>query len=264
LARTQSSIAMTAEGDAWVLLNASPDLREQIRAAPALWPRQGLRDSPIRSVVLTNADVDHVAGLLSLRERQPFRLIALPPVHAAVRASAIFDVLAPDMVDRSFVEPGERIEVAGLAIELFPVPGKVPLYQEGPELRIGAETGETTGVIVGHDGRKLAYVPGCAALSPSVLDRIAEADVLLFDGTLFTDDEMIRAGVGAKTGRRMGHIPISGPDGSLATLRQLKAPRKIYIHINNTNPILVEGSPERRAVEAAGFEVAHDGMEIAL
>jgi pyrroloquinoline quinone biosynthesis protein B len=215
-------------------------------------------------VVLTNADVDHVAGLLSLREGQPFRLIALPPVHASVRASAIFEVLAPEVVERSIVGPGERIEAAGLAIELFPVPGKAPLYQEGPDLRIGGETGETTGVLVTHDGRQLAYVPGCAQLSPSVLDRIAEADVLLFDGTLFTDDEMIAAGVGSKTGRRMGHIPISGPEGSLATLRQLKAARKIYIHINNTNPVLVEGSPERRVVEAAGFEVAHDGMEIAL
>jgi pyrroloquinoline quinone biosynthesis protein B len=223
-----------------------------------------LRHSPIEAVILTNGDVDHVAGLLSLRERQPFRLIALEPVHAALCASEIFEVLAREVVERAVVRPGERVVAVGLDIELFPVPGKVPLYQEGADPTVGGETGETTGVLVSKDGRTLAYVPGCASLTPWVLDRIADADVLLFDGTLFTDDEMIRAGVGAKTGRRMGHIPISGPDGSLATLQQLKARRKIYIHINNTNPILVEGSPERRAVEAAGFEVARDGMEIAL
>jgi pyrroloquinoline quinone biosynthesis protein B len=263
-ARSQSSISVTADGESWVLLNASPDLGEQIRAAPGLWPKQALRHSPIEAVVLTNADVDHVAGLLSLRERQPFRLIAREPVHAALRASEIFAVLAVDVVERSAIGPGQRIDAAGLEIELFSVPGKAPLYQEGPDPAVGGETGETSGVLVAKDGRTLAYVPGCASLTPSVLGRIADADVLLFDGTLFTDDEMIAAGVGSKTGRRMGHVPISGPDGSLATLQQLKAARKIYIHINNTNPILIEGSPERRFVEAAGCEIAYDGMEIAF
>lgn len=214
-------------------------------------------------MVLTNADLDHVAGLLTLRERQPFRLIALEPVHAALRASEIFRVLDPEVVQREVAGSGDPSMVEGLAVELFPVPGKAPLYREGSDPRIGAETGEATGVLVTVGGRRLAYVPGCADLSPSLLDKIAGAQVLLFDGTLFTDDEMITAGVGAKTGRRMGHIPISGAGGSLAALAALAA-RKIYIHINNTNRILVEGSPERRFVEEAGFEVAHDGMEIAL
>jgi pyrroloquinoline quinone biosynthesis protein B len=214
------------------------------------------------AVVLTNADIDHVAGLLSLRERQPFRLIALAPVQAALRESPIFDVLADAVVERVTVAPHERVAMAGLRIELFPVPGKAPLYLEGADPRVGSETGETTGVMIAARRRKLAYVPACAHLSPELLERLREADVLLFDGTAFTDDEMIAAGVGAKTGRRMGHVPISGEGGSLGSLAAL--PGKLFVHVNNTNPILVEGSPERRAVEQAGFEVAQDGMELAL
>jgi pyrroloquinoline quinone biosynthesis protein B len=223
-----------------------------------------LRHSPIEAVVLTNGDVDHVAGLLSLRERQPFRLIALPPVLAALTENPIFEVLAGEVVERVEARPGVALAAAGLDIELFPVPGKAPLYREGADPVIGAETGETVGVMVrsGSGRGTLAYVPGCADLTPALLERLAQADALLFDGTLYTDDEMIAAGVGRKTGRRMGHMPIAGPGGSLERLRGLPARKKVYIHINNTNPVLVEGSAERRAVEAAGFEVAFDGLEI--
>jgi pyrroloquinoline quinone biosynthesis protein B len=261
---TQSSVAITVDGRSFVLLNASPDLPQQLRAAPDLWPREGLRHSPIEAVVLTNGDVDHVAGLLSLRERQSFRLIALPPVLAALAESPIFGVLAEGVVERVEARPGVPLAAAGLDIELFPVPGKAPLYREGADPVIGAETGETVGVMVrgGPGHGTLAYVPGCADLTPVLLDRLAEADVLLFDGTLYTDDEMIAAEVGQKTGRRMGHVPIAGPDGSLERLKALPARKKVYIHINNTNPILVEGSAERAAVEAAGFDVAFDGLEI--
>jgi pyrroloquinoline quinone biosynthesis protein B len=227
-----------------------------------LWPL-GLRHSPIVAVVLTNADLDHVAGLLSLRERQPFRLIALQPVHAALADNPIFRVLASELVERVVARPGEPLTIGQLTIELFPVPGKAPLYREGPDPIVGAEDGEVTGVLVGATGKRLAYVPGCAVVTPALLSRLVDADVLLFDGTVFTDDEIIAAGVGAKTGRRMGHVPISGADGSLTQLEPLKA-RKIYTHINNTNPILVEGSAERSEVERAGFEIAHDGLEIVL
>jgi pyrroloquinoline quinone biosynthesis protein B len=247
-----------------VLLNASPDLPQQIRNAPALWPRGERRHSPIAAVVLTSAEVDHVAGLLSLRERQPFRLIALAPIHAALRDSPIFDVLADGVVERIEIRPGELVEFAGLTLELFAVAGKTPLYREGANPAIGGETGEATGVMLRAGRTALAYMPGCAALTPALLDRLAGAEVVLFDGTLYTDDEMIAAGVGTKTGRRMGHVPIAGPEGSLERLRALPASRKIYVHVNNTNPILIAGSTERLAVEAAGLEVAFDGMEIAL
>ncbi|MFL5324314.1 MAG: pyrroloquinoline quinone biosynthesis protein PqqB [Microvirga sp.] len=262
--RTQSSVAVTGDNGSWALLNASPDLPQQIRANADLWPRGSLRDSPIGTVVITSADVDHVAGLLSLRERQPFRLVALAPVHADLRDNPVFGVLADGVVERVEARPGEPVETAGLTLELVPVPGKAPLYREGTDPAIGSEAGEATAVIARAGRTTLAYVPGCAALTPALLERLGTADILLFDGTLYSDEEMIAAGVGTKTGRRMGHLPIAGPGGSLERLRRLPARRKIYIHINNTNPILIAGSPERAAIEAAGFEAAFDGMEISL
>ncbi len=262
--RTQSSLAVTEDGAAWVIVNASPDLREQVRALPDLWPRTEPRHSPIAAVVLTSAEVDHVAGLLHLRERQPFRLIALGPVHAALDRNAIFGVLGRDVVARVVAREREVLTVApGISVELLAVPGKAPLFLETDDPAIGTESGETAGVIIRVGANTLAYVPGCAELTPALLDELSEADVLLFDGTLFTDDEMIAAGVGSKTGRRMGHIPISDPQGSLEALGTLKA-RKIYVHVNNTNPILIEGSAERKVVESKGIEIAHDGMEILL
>jgi pyrroloquinoline quinone biosynthesis protein B len=261
--RTQSSLAATADGRSWVLFNASPDLPAQIRATPELWPCDGRRHSPIAAVVLTNADVDHVAGLLSLRERHAFDLIALAPVHVTIAANAIFNVLAKGVVERRVAHDDEPIDIAGVQVALFPVPGKVPLYEEGPEPAIGVKSGETAGVDIATSQTKLVYVPGCAAIGDDLVRRLSDANLVLFDGTVFRDEEMIAAGVGDKTGRRMGHVPISGPDGSLARLGDLRA-RKIYVHVNNTNPILVEGSPERQAVERAGFEVAFDGLEIPL
>jgi pyrroloquinoline quinone biosynthesis protein B len=259
--RTQSSIAVTLDGERWILLNASPDLGSQIRATPALWPTQR-RHSPIATVVLTGAEIDAVAGLLTLRERQGFDLVGLAAVHEALDANPIFGAVP---ARREQARPGTPIETAaGLRVELFIVPGKAPLYRERDDPRLGSEEGEACGVRVSGGGRSLVYIPGCAALSDNVRAHAAGADAVLFDGTLFSDDEMVRAGVGEKTGGRMGHMPISGPDGSLAWLAGLPAGRKIYVHINNTNPILIDGSPERQRVEAGGVEVAHDGMEIVL
>ena len=153
----------------------------------------------------------------------------------------------------------------GVLVEIFPVPGKVPLYMENGEPEIGAETETTIGArVIGRDGASAFYIPGCAFLSPALRERLADAALVLFDGTLWTDDEMIRQGVGQKTGRRMGHISMSGADGSIEALKDLGVTRKVFVHVNNTNPVLIEDSPERRAAEAAGWEIAVDGMEISL
>jgi pyrroloquinoline quinone biosynthesis protein B len=257
--RTQSSLAVTLDGECWVVLNASPDLGSQIRATQALWPRQE-RHSPIGTVILSSAEIDHVAGLLSVRERQPFDLIALAPVLAALETNPMLAVVHARRVTATVLE--SIALTGGLTAELFPVPGKAPLYLEGDDPQLNSEEGETAGIRISGHGRSIVYIPGCAALSDGVRVRAEGADAVFFDGTLFTDDEMIRTGVGEKTGKRMGHLPMTGPGGSLPWLAGLPATRKIYIHINNTNPALIEGSPERLAIEATGVEVAHDGMEV--
>ena len=272
LARTQASIAVSADGSRWVLFNASPDLRQQIEQTPALRPNGGLRSSPISAVVLTGGDVDAIAGLLTLRERQPFTLYATPRVLAVLKANPIFDVLAHDVVtrtaldlaeDQAIVLPGG--EASGLSVRPFAVPGKVPLYleQEG-EMPALSENDQTIGIAISADGRTLFYVPGCAAMTPALAARLRGAEAVLFDGTLWTDDEMIRAGVGAKTGQRMGHMSVSGPGGTIEAFEGLGVQQRVLLHINNTNPILLDDSPERAEVEAAGWQVAFDGMEIRL
>ena len=264
--RTQSSLAVSDDGETWALLNCSPDIRQQIIGTPALRPKRYPRHTPIASILLTNGDVDHIAGLLSLRERQPFRLIATPRIFEVLAANRIFDVLDRRLVERRPVALNETVQLVGtLTAEIFPVPGKEPLYLEEDEPVIGVEGEATVGVkIAAPDGRCLFYVPGCAHVPGSLKRRLDGADLLLFDGTLWRDDEMIRAQVGEKTGRRMGHISMSGPDGSIAALSDVTLGRRVFIHINNTNPVLVEGSAERRAAEAAGWDIAYDGLEITL
>ena len=262
--RTQASLAVSSDGRRWTLLNASPDLRAQIQATPQLHPREAARASPIAAVVLTGAEIDQTAGLLSLRERSPFLLYATAATLAAISDNPMFGVLSTDVVTRRAITPGERFALAsGIEAELFIVPGKLPLYLEGDDPDIKSETGANVGVELCDGRSRIAYVPGAAAVTPVLRERLARADVLLFDGTLFADDEMIRTETGKKSGRRMGHLPINGPDGSLAALAGLSS-RRIFVHINNTNPLLVDGSPERARVAAAGWEVAEDGMEILL
>jgi pyrroloquinoline quinone biosynthesis protein B len=262
--RTQASLAVTSDGRRWTLVNASPDLRAQIQATPQLHPREAARASPIAAVVLTGAEIDQTAGLLSLRERSPFLLYATAATLAAISDNPMFGVLSTDVVTRRAITPGERFALAsGIEAELFIVPGKLPLYLEGDDPDIKSETGANVGVELCDGRSRIAYVPGAAAVTPVLRERLARADVLLFDGTLFADDEMIRNETGKKSGRRMGHLPINGPDGSLAALAGLSS-RRIFVHINNTNPLLVDGSPERARVAAAGWEVAEDGMEILL
>lgn len=261
--RTQTCLAVSADGERWLLLNASPDLRAQIQANPILHPRGGLRRTPIEAVLLTGAEIDQAAGLLTLRERQPFTLHATAATLAVLADNPMFGVLDPAIVSRRALVPGESIILAGgFAVEIFMVPGKMPLYLEGEDPKIG-ESASNIGVEVGDADARLIFIPGAAAVTPALRRRLEGAKAILFDGTLYSDDEMIVSGTGTKTGRRMGHMPIDGPDGSLAALASLSA-RRIFVHINNTNPILIEGSPQRRSVEAAGFEVAWDGMEIVL
>ncbi|HZP70410.1 MAG TPA: pyrroloquinoline quinone biosynthesis protein PqqB [Pseudolabrys sp.] len=260
--RTQAGIAVSADDGRWTLLNASPDLAAQIRATPALHPKSGLRGSPIDAVVLTGAEIDQIAGLLSLRESTEFTLYATPASHAAVAANAMFGAMG--LMKRRAVNPGERFMLAGgIEATTFMVPGKLPLYLEDQSPELDAESPANVGIELQCGGARLVFVPGAAAVTDAMRERFARADVILFDGTLFTDDEMIRLGTGKKTGRRMGHLPIDGEGGSLGSLSGLRA-RRIYVHINNTNPILIDGSIERSKVEAAGWSVAEDGMEIVL
>jgi len=272
--RSQASLAVSADGERWAVLNASPDLRQQIAATPALHPRpaRGLRDSPIAAVALTGAEVDTIAGLLVMRERQAFALYAGAATLAALEANPIFTVLDRTLVPRREMALGVPVAVAdaagvplGVTIEAFAVPGKVALFQEAEGRDPGrADAGETVGLAVAAGGAALLFVPGCAAMTPALAARIAQADTVLFDGTLWRDDEMIRAGVGTKTGARMGHMSLDGPEGTLAAFRDIPVRRRILIHINNTNPVLLEDSQERAAVARAGWEVAEDGMEITL
>jgi len=262
--RTQASLAVTADGESWVLINASPDLRQQLQQTKALHPRTGTRGSPIKAVLVTGAEIDQITGLLSLREREPFLLCGTAATLAGIADNPMFAALAPDVVTRRALAPGETLALpGGLEAQLFLVPGKVPLYLEGENPDTATETAANVGVELSAGGAHLLFIPGAAAVTQPMSARLARAGVVLFDGTLYRDDEMLASGTGSKTGRRMGHIPIDGADGSLAALDRIAA-RRIYVHINNTNPILVDGSPERTEVERRGWEVAEDGMEIVL
>ena len=258
--RTQVSVAATIDAARWLVVGAPPDMRQQILDNPALAP-VGPRHSPIAGVVLVSADVDGIAGLLVLREQQALRVWAPEPILQILRQNRLFASLDPALVERVAVEPDVPVDTGlGITLTLLEMPGKVPLYHEDRGAAV-AEQAATYAARLEGGGRRVIIAPACAEVTDAVLARIAGADVLFFDGTLFTDDEMVRAGVGQKTGRRMGHVSVSGPDGSLARLAG-QTGRRIYIHINNTNPLLLEGSPERALVEAAGFEVAYDGMEV--
>jgi len=271
--RTQSSIAVSDDGRDWFLFNASPDLRQQIIATPALHPQQGLRHSPIQGAVLTNADVDHVTGLLVMRESQPFTIYATARVLAVLGANSIFNVVNPEFVRRqplALEQPLrlKRVDGSETGIEIVPfsVPGKVALWLE--DVNKGANFGsveEDTIALEVRDaeGRtRFFYIPGCASMPDTLRERLRGAPLVFFDGTLWVDDEMIREGVGVKTGQRMGHMSNSGPDGVMAAFADLDVKRKVFIHINTTNPILIDDSPERATVNAAGWEVAWDGMHI--
>ena len=262
-ARTQSSVAVSADYRRWFLLNASPDLRAQIESFPALHPH-GLRDSPLQAVLLTDAELDHTLGLLLLREAGRLEVHATAAVHETLcSGTALLQTLgAYAHVEWQPVAPGREVALAdGLSYRAFPVPTT-------KRARFGTGEGEE-GVVGyritnGHTGRALVYLPGAQQLTASTRAHLEGCTCLLFDGTCWQDDELIRLGIAGKTSREMGHLPIAGAEGSLEQLAPLPIERKIYIHINNTNPILLEDAPERRIVEEHGLEVAADGLELEL
>ncbi|MCO8144581.1 pyrroloquinoline quinone biosynthesis protein PqqB [Rhodovulum tesquicola] len=261
-AQTQSSLAVTGNGEDWAILNASPDIRHQLTDCAALHP-SGLREVPLKSVLVTNGDIDHVAGLLTLREMQPFDLFATAGIHQILAQNPIFAALNEKVVTRKTVTLGVPFRLApGLWADLFPVPGKVPLYLEGETVETDLVGEQTVGVHLTGGGGEALYIPGCAMLNDDLRARLNGAPLVFFDGTLWRDDEMVRAGLGEKTGKRMGHISMSGPDGSIAAFAGLDVGKKIYVHMNNTNPVLNPASPERAEAEAAGWIIGQDGMEI--
>lgn len=267
---TQCSIAGSHDGERWVLINASPDIRAQIMALPQLQPRpadqRGNRNSPIAGVILTNGDLDHIAGLLTLRERQAFDLYATPAIHRVLDDNPIFNALNRELVPRRQIELNQPFEIAdGLTATLFSVPGKVPLFMEhGDDIKTDQLGEQTVGVELTTGSERALFIPGCAKVTDDLKARIEGADLLFFDGTVFHDDEMERAGVGQKTGRCMGHLPMAGEDGSLTALADVSVGRKVYIHLNNTNPTWRPNSQERQQVNAAGWEIAQDRLEISL
>ena len=263
--RTQASIAVSANGESWCLLNCSPDIREQIAFAGFLHPGNALRDSPISNVVLTNADIDHIGGLLSLREGHRFALHATPDTLEVLSRNPVFDVLAAETVRRCRLEIGSKELISpDLMVECFEVPGKLPLYLEGSAPDTNLKSGHTVGLEVSSGSKRFLYIPGCADLDNDTRTRISNTELVFFDGTLWSDDEMRASGTGHKTGRRMGHMPVGGPDGSRVILKDLGIGKLVYTHMNNTNPMLIDGSDEHQAVAAAGAETGYDGLEIVL
>jgi pyrroloquinoline quinone biosynthesis protein B len=263
--RTQASIAVSADGEQWLLVNASPDFRQQVLATPALWPQRDLRHSPIAAVLLTSGEIDHIAGLLSMRESQRFDLYASARVLDVLAQNSIFDALNADYVTRRTFKLDQPIDLLGLRVTPFSVPGKVPLFMESRSVgNLAGSAEETLGLCIEHNGHRVYFIPGCASMPDGLRERLRDAELVFFDGTLWRDDEMLVAGVSQKTGQRMGHMSIDGEHGTMAAFDDIGVIRKVFIHINTTNPVLDAHSPERASAAARGWEVASDGMEISL
>ena len=273
--RTQSSVAVSADGNQWFLLNASPDLGTQICDNAPLHPQEVPRHSPIKGVIVTNGDVDHVAGLLTLRESQPLALYGTTRVLNFLADNSIFNVLNKDYVTRRPLTLHQPFSLtdhdgndSGLEVEAFAVSGKIALWLEDESKgdNLGTEEEDTIALVIrdANSDKRFFYIPACATVTDSLRQRLEGAALVFFDGTVWHDDEMAQAGVGTKTGQRMGHICNAGDSGAMASLAPCDIARKVFIHINTTNPILLPSSPERKQVEANGWEVANDGMHLTL
>jgi pyrroloquinoline quinone biosynthesis protein B len=271
--RTQTQVAVSNDDRAWFLVNSSPDLRMQIEATPVLHPRNHGRNSPIGGVLLTSADIDQVAGLLSLRELQPLRIYCTSSIRRILQEdNSMFAMLnrVPEQVswmeisgDGSFWLQSER--GAGIGCSALSLGNRFPAYvSQDRSSGLKAEEALLGVIAESTSGKRMAYMPAVPAVDDSLLRRIEETDLLLFDGTFWSDDELIRVQGSGATARQMGHIPVSGAEGSLRKLAGLRPPRKIFLHVNNTNPMLDESGPEYAEVRAAGWEVAEDGWSFEL
>ncbi|HXZ54542.1 MAG TPA: pyrroloquinoline quinone biosynthesis protein PqqB [Burkholderiales bacterium] len=262
---TQECVAVSADAERWFLLNASPEIRSQIESFRGLHPR-GPRHSPIAGILLTNGDLDHCLGLLSLRESHPLVIYATERVRRGfTEGNVLYRTLQrfPGQVTWHALELGVEIDVGGLAVAALPAPGKQPIHLEGDGV---SDPGDNIGLLVREPktGKRLAYFSAAAAVTPAMRAAFDQADCVFFDGTFWASDELIALGLGDKRAEQMAHLPVGGKDGSLRGLAGLRAPKRIYIHVNNTNPLLRARSPERAQAEEAGWEIAYDGMEIAL
>ena len=270
--RSQTQVAVSSDGKSWFLLGASPDLRSQIEGCAELRPSDAVRSSPVAGVVLANADLDHTLGLLLLRELQPLQVYATNSViHVLRNQNSMFRMLnrVPDQARWQAIRPGTSFQLQtpkgeNTGITCLPVPlsPRYPPYVEDSGLN--SQEAVMGLILTSHSGRSLAYFPNVAAISAELRRQLSGADLVLFDGTFYSDDELIRAQGSGQRAREMGHIPVGGPEGSLRQLAGLAASRKLYIHINNTNPMLNEASQEYAAVREAGWELAEDGWQTTL
>jgi pyrroloquinoline quinone biosynthesis protein B len=275
LQSTQASIAVSADGEHWYLVNASPDLRQQLINTPQLHPKKGaLRHSPIAGVILTNGEIDAVAGLLSMREGSPFSIYAHGKVLAILKSNSIFNVLGEKNVARVAIEVDRAFEPAlpggapsGIEILPFTVAGRGAWYLEGNAHPGGADgAGDTLGLRIRDKAtdKHFYFIAACAGVTDELKSRLDGAPLLFFDGTVWRDDELITAGLGAKTGQGMGHISMSGTKGAIESLADVAIDRRVFLHINNSNPALLRGSAERKMAESAGWQIPADGTEIVL
>ena len=263
--RTQESVAISADGERWFLLNASPEIRSQLESFAPLHPRAA-RHLPVAAIVLTNGDLDHCLGLLSLRESQRIVVYATDEVRRGfTEGNVLYRTLErfPGQVTWRALDPGRQIDLDGLSLLAVPAPGKPPIHLEGSS---APSPGQNVGLVIRdrRTGGRLAYFAAAGGVTPAVRAALDEADCVFFDGTFWSSDELIALGLGEKRAEDMAHLPVGGPGGSLAALAGVRAPRRIYIHINNTNPMLCPDSPEARQAESAGWEIGLDGMEISL
>jgi pyrroloquinoline quinone biosynthesis protein B len=273
-ARTQAQVAISADSNSWFLLGASPDLHPQIESTPELHPRKGFRQSPISGVVLLNADIDHILGLLLLRELQPLRAYVTESIRRIVAEdNSIFAMLqrVPQQLKWTNFSVGTKFALhdpaghdSGLCCEAFSLGTHFPAYvsQRRQSELAGGEA--SLGLIIESSGKRLAYLPAVPEITQALIQELDSVDVLLFDGTFWSDDELRRIQGSGQTARQMGHIPVSGIEGSLEQLALIRRPRKIYIHINNTNPMLNESGVEYRQVRDGGWELAEDGWQFEL
>lgn len=269
---TQECVGISTDDARWFLLNASPEIRSQVESCPPLHPR-GPRHSPIAAVVLTNGDLDHTLGLLSLRESHPLVIYATERVRQGfTEGNVLYRTLMrfPGQVTWKTLSLGREIALSGadgapsgLSVEAVPTPGKPPVHLEG---LAASDPGENIGLLIRDRGTGggLAYFSAAGGITPAVRKALDGAECVFFDGTFWSSDELIALGLGTKRAEEMAHLPVGGADGSLNRLAGMRASRRIYIHINNTNPLLRPHSPERKQAEASGWEIACDGMEVAL